>query len=192
MPYLATMRKLLVSAACCLNLTFWPGASPAQTTAVTLAPTSAQVAYVGRVRQIEGDLRWSVATLFLGFEQMQTLQAQLEKPKRNTDVEALGQQRDKVKAELQAAMKKVQLNAQRLRALSPVPRTWKRWDDRIVDASFDFERGVDGVTTWLLYPADEVKNAAAKLLRHGQSTLDDVTRDLARRTERGVWAKKYL
>lgn len=183
---------------CCCSVVGFCGANfvaapQSSAAAITLAaPSKAEMAYAARMRQIESDLRWSMARLFVSFEQMQNIQDELNRPKRDTDITALRQSRGATKTDLLSDLQKVRANAQRLRSVSPVPRAWKKWDDRLVAAGFDVERGAKGIETWILYPSDETKNSAARSLRRGQNALDGVMSELGRRTERSIATKKYF
>jgi hypothetical protein len=147
--------------------------------------------YVARVRLISQDLRWSLAQLYLSWENYQTLQDLIDRPRKDTDVAATREEQDRTKRQLLGAMKGVEANARRLRGLSPVPRTLKSLDEKLIDAGLELGNGSQAIATWLLFPSNEVKNTAARQLRHAQSTLLDVNSELARRTDANITRKIY-
>lgn len=155
------------------------------------APTSAQSTYATRVRAIATDVRWSLASLYNAWEKFEDEDDALRAPKRSTDVESLTKAHIQTKAALLAAVKKIESNAVRLRAISPVPLSWKKWDNKLIDAAWDFARGKEHIETWLLHPSSETKNAASKHLRRAQSTLDGVLREIQKRSEPAIVGKRY-
>lgn len=155
------------------------------------APTQAQSNYPTRVRAIATDVRWSLASLYATWERFQDERDVLQAPKRSTDIESLTKAHLQTKTSLLSAMKKIESNAARLRAISPVPLNWKKADNKLIDAAWDFDRGKEHIETWLLQPSAETKNAAGKHLRRAQSTLDGVLQEIQKRTEPAITAKKY-
>lgn len=155
------------------------------------APIHAQSTYPTRVRAIATDVRWSLASLYSSWEKFQDEREELRAPKRSTDVESMTKAHIQTKAALLAAMKKMESNATRLRSISPVPMAWKKWDNKLINAAWDFARGSEHIETWLLQPSAETKNAAGKHLRRAQSTLDGVLQEIQRRTDTAIIRKKY-
>jgi hypothetical protein len=153
---------------------------------------TASANYVRRVQVVAQDLRWALAKLHLSWENYQVLQGLIDKPRRDTDVAATREEQERTKRQLLEAMKQVQHNARRLRGLSPVPRSYKRVDEKLITAGLDFQVGTEGIATWLLFPSGEVKNNSARQVRRAQSTLQGVLGELARRTDSAITGKTYV
>ena len=188
------MFKVLCNIFICFGVSCATASSaPVPVSAKKAPPISAvQIQYTARVRLLASDVRWALATLHLNWENYETLQKLIDKPLKDTDVAATREEQVRVKGRLLTAMKAVQSNARRLRSLTPVPRAWKRWDDKLIDASLDLEEGVSNLSVWLLNPFDEAKNAGARNLRRAQSTLEGVTKELTQRTDQAVARKVYV
>jgi hypothetical protein len=165
------------------------GVKPAPVIAAQSGNSAAK--YAMRVRLVAQDLRWSLAELHLLWENYQTLQDLINQPRKDTDVPATREEQSRTKQRLLEVMKRVQSNATRLRSLSPVPRPFKRLDDKLIGAGLELHNGVQGISTWLLFPSAEVRNISARQLRHSQSTLEGALNELARRTEPAITRKIY-
>jgi hypothetical protein len=190
------MKVLLLGAVLFLILgrSTMAGAQPSGKRATLPAQNSgtASANYVRRVRLVAQDLRWALAKLHLSWENYGSLQELIDRPRRDTDVAATREEQDRTKRQLLEAIKQVQHNAKRLRGLSPVPRSYKRIDEKLITAGLDFQVGTEGIATWLLFPSGEVKNNSARQVRRAQSTLQGVLGELARRTDSAITAKTYV
>ncbi len=170
----------------------------APTAQVLAAPASRNVAasalgqsYRTRVESIARDILWSNSLLLQSFERYEEAQSAIQKPKRNTDAQALRAEADAARTPLIAHIATVRLNAGRLRAISPVPRAWKRLDDGLVESAWEWSSALDIMELWLQHPSDALKNESAKHSRRAQTLLDSTRRDLWALTDRAVAGKNY-
>ncbi len=181
-------------AALCLALAA-PLNPPAQVLAApaprSVAASSLGQSYRARVEAIARDLLWSSSLLLQSLEQYEKARASIEKPRRNTDAAALKAQADGAKATLLANIAAVRSNAGRLRAISPVPRAWKRLDDGLVEAAWEWSSALDSLELWLQHPSDALKLEAAKHSRRAQTLLDATRRELWTLSDHAVAGKNY-
>ena len=157
----------------------------------SVAATALGQSYRARVETIARDLLWSNALLLRSSEQYEAAQNAIDRPRRNTDAGALLTEANASRAALLAHVKTVRQNALRLRAISPVPRAWKRTDDDLVEAAWEWSSGLDLLELWLQHPSNALQNECFKHLRRGQTLLDASRRDLWARTDRAVRGKSY-
>lgn len=157
----------------------------------SVAATALGQTYRARVEAIARDLLWSNALLLQASEEYEAAQSAIDKPRRNTDAVALRAEANVTKMALLGHMKTVRANALRLRAISPVPRPWKKTDDDLVEAAWEWSSGLDLMELWLQHPSNALQNEYAKHLRRGQTLLDGARRDLWARTDRAVRGKAY-
>lgn len=156
-----------------------------------IAATALAQGYRARVESIARDLLWSNSLLLQSYEQYEAAQTAIDKPKRNTDAAALQVEANSAKATLLGHMKTVQANAQRLRAISPVPRAWKRLDDDLVESAWEWSTSLDIMELWLQHPSGALKLESAKHSRRAQTLLDATRRDLWKLSDSSVAGKKY-
>lgn len=156
-----------------------------------VAATTLGQSYRARVEAISRDILWSNALLLQSSEQYEKAQAAIDKPKRNTDAAALKAEADAAKSTLLSSMKTVQSNALRLRAISPVPRAWKRLDDDLVESAWEWNTSLDIMELWLQHPSSALQLESAKHSRHAQTLLDATRRDLWKLTDNSVAGKSY-
>lgn len=161
----------------------------AQTTAPNLTE---RARYAQRVAMVGTDLRWAVANLWRSWEQYQEADKKLQKPTRSVDPAATKTELAAHKASLIDNIAKVRTNAKRLRSLSPVPRAWKKVDDKLIEASLEWDTGVEILETWLLVPSDETKNSCAKHLRRAETVWNDARREVTHKIDPQLAAKKYF
>lgn len=159
--------------------------------AKNIAATPLGQSYRARVEAIARDILWSNAQLLQSYERYETAQTAIDKPKRNTDTAALKTEADAAKITLLANMKTVQNNALRLRAISPVPRAWKRLDDDLVESAWEWSTSLDIMDLWLQHPSSALQLESARHSRRAQTLLDATRRDLWVLTDRAVAGKKY-
>jgi hypothetical protein len=155
------------------------------------ASTSVGPAYRARVEAIARDLLWSNAQMLRAFERYEDAQSAIEKPKRNTDEQALRAEAASARASLLMHIKTVRRNAARLGAISPVPRAWKKTDDRLVESAWQWASALEALDLWLQHPSGAQKLEAFKHARRAQLLLDGARRDLWVRTDRAVRSKTY-
>ncbi len=161
-------------------------------TSVPAPDLTQRARYAQRVEIVGSDMRWADANLWRSWEQYEDLDKKLQKPTRSVDVEATKTELATQKSFIIEHIAKVRANAKRLRALSPVPRAWKKVDDKLIEASLEWETGVEILETWLLVPSDETRNNCAKHLRRAQTVWNDAQQELTRKTDPQLATKKYF
>ena len=156
-----------------------------------IAATALGQSYRARVEAISRDILWSNAQLLQALERYDNAQDAVEKPKRGADAAALQSESNAAKTTLLGHMKTVQANALRLRAISPVPRAWKRLDDDLVESAWEWSTSLDIMELWLQHPSGALKLESAKHSRRAQTLLDATRRDLWKISDSSVAGKKY-
>jgi hypothetical protein len=85
----------------------------------------------------------------------------------------------------------VRANAKRMRSSSPVPRFYKKADDRFIDAGYALEAAMSSLESWLIQPSGMWHAQTEKHARKALTDIDAATRTLSERSEAGVVNKTY-
>ena len=185
------MTKPFLHAALLLLLLAAPAPQVLAAPVRNVAATPLGQNYRARVEAISRDILWSNALLLQALERYDAAQSAIEKPKRNTDAAALQAEASAAKSTLLSHMKTVNSNALRLRAISPVPRAWKRLDDDLVESAWEWSTSLDILELWLQHPSNALQLESAKHSRRAQTLLDATRRDLWKLSDSAVAGKNY-
>lgn len=174
-----------------------PKVTPARSRAVKSA--SLQAAYAARVRTIGGELRPLMADVLTTFDEMEENVSYLSRrtTTRSTSSTAASkaaaaEELKTLKASLLAKIAKARAGATRLRAVSPVPRSLRKADKSLVNASLELEDGLDSLVAWTQNPINELKLRASRQLRKGLNYVDSAMQEIRRQTDPAIQSKAYV
>lgn len=160
---------------------------------------SFQGAYAARVRTIGGELRPLLAEVLTTFDEMEENVSYLSRrtTTRSTSSTAASkaaaaEELKTLKASLLAKIAKARSGATRLRAVSPVPRSLRKADKSLVNASLELEDGLDTLVAWTQNPINELKLRASRQLRKGLNYLDSAMQEIRRQTDPAIQSKTYV
>ena len=151
-----------------------------------------RASYIKRTQTISRDAHFAIGQLSLAWE---TMDATDGTPRRRESEEETAQRasrRDAARAAILKVLPSVRANAKRLRSVSPVPRLFKKADDRFIDAGYALEASMASLEMWLLQPSDLWKSQTEKHLRKALTDIEAAARTLAERSENGVANKTYI
>ncbi len=169
-----------------------PAKAPA--TPSKAASNQLQASYVKRVETISDELKPHFADLWSTFGKMEDLRALMDKHARR-DGDATGTDKEdwaKLKTTLASTVQSLRGNTKRLRAISPVPRSLKKMDNELIDASFEIETGLDSLMLWVGTPSPEMNLQLGRQLRKGTTSWTNALVALNRATDPAVKAKVYV
>jgi hypothetical protein len=179
-----------------LSLLLPPIAALSQPPKNTTKPAAsvAQNAYAKRVQIISDELKPQVAVLWRSFGEMEELNAALQKRAKRDGAPSSADKEewDKQKSALSAIVQAIRANTKRLRGISPVPRSLRKIDNELVDASFEIETGLDSLMSWVATPSPEMNLQLGRQLRKGITSWSNALIALGRATDPAVKAKVYL
>src|SRR4051812_40835702 len=100
-------------------------------------PGPCQSSYLKRVETISNEMKPAVADMWSTFGKMEDLHSVMAKRARRDGDASLSEQQEwaKLKTAMAATAQNIRANTRRLRAISPVPRSLKKMDTELVDAS---------------------------------------------------------
>ena len=161
--------------------------------------TALQGAYAARVRTIGGELRPLMADVLTNFDTMDDAVSFLSRrPTTRSGAStaaskaAAGEELKTLKASLLANIAKARAGATRLRAVSPVPRSLRKADKSLVNASLELEDGLDSLAAWTQNPINELKLRASRQLRRGLNYLDLAMQEIRRQTDPAIQGKVFV
>lgn len=174
-----------------------PAASVAKSNAKSNTPDSARAAqvqatYVARVNTIANELKPLFTKAWTTAEDIKSLYGTPSHRSKHTATAEEGEQMTKLKAELLDAIKDIKIDARRLRAITPVPRSLKRADNDLVSASIEMEQGVESMAIWSDTQSHEMSLQASRQLRRASSSLFNGLKEIQRRADPAVRAKVYV
>lgn len=149
-------------------------------------------AYVARVSTIANELKPLLTKVWTTSEDMKSLYGTPSQRARRAATSGTDAEMSKQKTELIDAIKEIRIEAKRLRAISPVPRSLRRADNDLVAASFEMEQGADSMAIWADTMSHEMGLQAARQLRKGSASLYTGLKEIQRRTDPAVKAKVYV
>ena len=171
-------------------------AAPAKAPAAPPKPASSQIqaSYVKRVETVSDEIKPAFADLWVTFGKMEDLNTVMQKHARRDGDPSGTDQQDwaKLKTALLATVQSIRGNTKRLRAISPVPRSLKKMDNELVDASFEIETGLDSLMSWVSTPSPEMNLQLGRQLRKGVTSWSNALVALGRATDPAVRAKVYV
>ena len=192
------MRTIKIAVPVCIVLlsavTYAAPPAKAPTAAAKTAPSQLQISYAKRVDTISDELKASFADLWLIFGKMEDSNTLMQKHARR-DGDASGADKEewnKLKTSLSASVQSLRGNTKRLRGISPVPRSLKKIDNEMVDASFEIEIGLDSLMSWVGTPSPEMNLQLGRQLRKGTTSWSNALVNLGRATDSAVKAKVYV
>jgi hypothetical protein len=159
--------------------------------------SSRKADYARRVRAVSSQWRASVAVLWAQAERYEDARQQLLRPARSTrrassvDESELQKEVAEARAKLLSAVKAVRANSARVSSLSPVPRAWKKSDDRLIEASLLCESALLSLEAWLSAPSTEAENEFRRQMRRARTLIETTERELVTRTNPTFLRKQY-
>lgn len=153
-----------------------------------------QVTYLKRVDIISDEIKPLMADLWATFDKMEALNTIMQKRiQRDGDATATDKENwNKLKTALGSTVQSIRGNTKRLRSISPVPRSLKKIDNELVDASLEIETGLDSLQTWANNPSPEMNLQLGRELRKGITSWTNARIKLSRATDPVVKAKVYV
>ncbi len=148
--------------------------------------------YVKRTQIIARDTNFALGQFFVSWEVMEVANATPRRKESESEVAERNRRRDAARAALLKSMPIVRANAKRMRSISPVPRFYKKADDRFIDAGYALESAMSSLESWLILPSDMWKAQTEKHMRKALTDMEAAARALAERSEAGVANKTYV
>ena len=156
--------------------------------------TSTVPEYRQRIDTISGELKPQIADLWQIYGKLDDLNAVIKKHAARNGGEVSVADKDewnKLKSTLNTILQGIRNNTKRLRSVSPVPRTLKKIDTQMVNASFELDEGVDSLVAWTETPSSEMNLQLGRQIRKGITTWTSALISLHRATDPNVAAKVY-
>jgi hypothetical protein len=182
-----------------LSLLFFTSAALAQPPKTGVAKSgafksNASPAYRQRVDTISNELKSQVADLWQLYGKLEDQNAALQKrAARDGNVSAADKEEwNRLKTSLNSLLQNLRGNTKRLRSVSPVPKSLKKIDNKLVDASFELEEGLDSLAAWTNTPSPEMNLQLGRQLRKGITSWTNALIALNRATDSSVKAKVYV
>jgi hypothetical protein len=147
--------------------------------------------YIKRTQIITRDTNFALGQFFVAWEAMEAANATTRRKESDEEIGERKLQRDAARAALLKSMPVVRANAKRMRSISPVPRFYKKADDRFIDAGYALDSAMSSLESWLIQPSDMWKSQTEKHARKALTDIDAATRALSERSEAGVVNKTY-
>ena len=145
--------------------------------------------YVSRVRIADRDTMHELGKLLVSWQQFDDLHK--SKRKREDD-ESREKQIGALRLQIRNQIPIARRNAARWRAISPIPASLKKADDRFIEASLETESALDFLLLYLASGAVEWKSQANKALRKSLADRDAALMILAQRTDGAIAKKVYV
>ena len=192
-----TMQRIMqrTGFAVTVSILFLVGAALAQPPKAKTSgvKSNAANAYRQRVRIISDELKSQVADLWQLYARLEEQNAAMQKrAARDGNVSTADKDEwNRLKTSLNPLLQNLRGNTKRLRSISPVPRSLKKIDTKLVDASFELDEGLDSLVAWTNAPSPEMNLQLGRQLRKGITTWTNALIALNRATDSGVKAKIY-
>ncbi len=171
------------------------GTTLAQPPKTSAPKQSSAPAYRQRVEIISNELKPQIADLWQIYGKMEDFNiALMQKHAARNDGEPTAADKDewnKFKSSLASILQGIRNNTKRLRSISPVPRSLKKIDTELVDASFELEEGLDSLVAWTNTPSPEINLQLGREIRKGITTWTNARIALNRATDSAVTSKVY-
>lgn len=157
------------------------------------AKPAASPVYGQRVKVVSDEMKNQMADLWQIYGKLEDLNGVMEKhAARNGDATAADKDEwNKLKSSLNSVVQHIRGNAKRLRSISPIPRSLKKIDTELVDASFELEEGLDSLISWTNTPSPEMNLQLGRQLRKAVTSWSNALISLNRNTDPAVKAKVY-
>jgi len=154
-----------------------------------------QTSYTSRVQIISSELKPMLTKLWLTFDQVDALHDDLNKRRKHSDAAEEDEQRErlaKLKSSLREMIKEIRVDAKRLRALSPVPRSLRKADNELVDFSLEMEQALESLSAWVDAPSRELSLQSSRQLRKASTSFYNGLKAIGRLCDPAVKSKVYV